>query len=149
MALICTDCFSRLFHYITLNVISYYAGIAINAPNDTEIISVKLKITHSFIKRIRVSNACIMEFRILNLLRDERIPLFRQCLKVNTFSLISQRSFYNHITKQAIHMGTFELSSCGVSTTPLACHQRLHNTQPEYPKFNRLVIYENPLSKLR
>ena len=31
-------------------------------------------------------------------------------------------------------MGTFELSNCGVSTTPSVCHQHLHNTQPEYPQ---------------
>ena len=90
MALTCTDYLSRLFHYITLNVTFYYAGIVINAPNNT---SVKLKITHSFIKRIRVSNACITEFRILILLGDELIPLFTLCLKVNTFCLISERSF--------------------------------------------------------
>ena len=93
MTLTCTDCFYRLFHYITLNVTFYYTGIVINAPNNTEIISVKLKITHSFIKCIRISNACITEFRILILLRDEWIPLFRLCLKVNTFCFISERSF--------------------------------------------------------
>ena len=71
MALTCTDCFARLFHYITLNATSYHTGIVINALNNTEILSVKLKITDSFIKRIRVSNACIMEFRILILLGDE------------------------------------------------------------------------------
>ena len=93
MALTCTDCFSRLFHYITLTVTSYHAGIVINARNNTEILSVKLKIRDSFIKCIRVSNACIMEFRILILLGDKWIPLFRLCLKVNTFSFISERSF--------------------------------------------------------
>ena len=71
MALTCTDYFSRLFHYITLNVTSYHADIVINALNNTEILSVKLKITHSFIKRIRVCNTCIMELHILILLGDE------------------------------------------------------------------------------
>ena len=47
MALTCTDCFSRLFHYITVNATSYNAGIVTNAQNNNEIISVKLKITHS------------------------------------------------------------------------------------------------------
>ena len=76
-----------------MNATSYHAGIVINAPNNTEIISAKLKITLSFIKRIRVSNACIMEFLILILLGDELIPLFRLCLKVNTFCFIPERSF--------------------------------------------------------
>ena len=90
MVLTCTDWFSRLFHYITLKVTFYYAGIVINAPNNT---SVKLKITYSFIKCIHVSNACITKFRILILLGDQWIPLFRLCLKVNTFSFIYERSF--------------------------------------------------------
>ena len=139
MALACSDWFSRLFHHITLNVTSYYADIAtvINAPNNTEIISVKLKIMHSFIKCILFSNACIMEFCILILLGDEWIPLFsklfRLCLRVIPF-VVYPKIIYNHITKQAIHMGTFESSSCGVSTMPSVCHWRLHNTQPEYPQ---------------
>ena len=83
-------CFSKLFHYITLNVTFCYAGIVINASNNT---SVKLKITYSFIRHIRVSNACITEFRILILLGDEWIPLFRLCLKVNIFCFISERLF--------------------------------------------------------
>ena len=71
MVLTCTDCFSKLFHYITVNATFYYAGIVTNAPNNTEIISVKLKIMHSFNKRIRVSNACITQFRILILFGDK------------------------------------------------------------------------------
>ena len=42
IALTYTDYFSRLFYYITLNVTSYYTGVVINPPNNTEIISVKL-----------------------------------------------------------------------------------------------------------
>ena len=72
IALTYTDCFSRVFYYITLNVTYYYAGTVINPPNNTELISVKLSdITHSFIKCMRVSNACITEFRILILLGDK------------------------------------------------------------------------------
>ena len=92
MALTCTDCFSRLFHYIILNVTSYHTVIVINAPNNTEILRVILKIMHSFTKRIHVSNACITDFRILILLGNESTPLFRLCLKVHTF-FIPQRSF--------------------------------------------------------
>ena len=112
MALIYTDCFSRLFHYITLNVTSYHTGTVINAPNNTETLSVKLKITHSFIKSIRVSNACITEFRILIFLGDEWILLFRLCLKVNTFCFISERSFTTiHQSRQSI----WALLSCLVA----------------------------------
>ena len=97
MVLTCTVCFSRLFHYITLNVTFYYAGIVINAPNNTEIIVVKLKITNSFIIHIHVSNACITEFPILILLGDEWIPLFRLCLKVNTLCFVCERSLKPYI----------------------------------------------------
>ena len=52
----------------------YYAVIMINAltqaPNHTENIGVKLLITHSFIKRICVSNACKKEFCIFMSLGD-------------------------------------------------------------------------------
>ena len=134
MALTCTDCFSRLFHYITLNVTSYHAGIIINAPNNTEILSLKLKITHSFIKRIRVSNACIMEFRILILLGDEWVLLFRLCLKVNTFCFISERSFITiYQSRQSIQA----LLSCVVVELVQHhrfAHRQLHDTQPEYPQ---------------
>ena len=57
----------------------------INPSNNNEIINsvnidnkgafiiygVKLLTTHSFIERVRVSNACITEFRILIILEDE------------------------------------------------------------------------------
>ena len=93
MVLTCTDNFSRLFHYITLNVTSYLTVIVISAPNNTEILCVILKIMHSFIKHIHVSNACITQFCILMLLEDEWILLFRLCYKVNTFCFIPERSF--------------------------------------------------------
>ena len=112
MALTYAECFSRLFHYITLTVTSHHAGIVINAPNNTEILSVKLKITHSFIKRMRVSNACITDFCILILLGDESILLFRLCLKVNTFCFISERSF---ITIYQSRQSIWALLSCLVA----------------------------------
>ena len=74
MALTCSPALTvslGMFHYITVNATSYNAGTVINAPNNIEMISAKLKITLSFMKRIRVSNACITEFRILILLGDE------------------------------------------------------------------------------
>ena len=131
MVLTCTDCFTRLFHYITLNVTSYHASIIVDAPNNTEILSVKLKITHSLIKHICVSNACITEFRILILLRDEWILLFRLWLKVKSFYFTSERSFITiYQSRQSIRT----LLNCLVATTPSVCHRQLHDTQPEYPQ---------------
>ena len=53
----------------------HYTVIIINALTcskcNTENIGVKIQITHSFIKRIRVSNACEMEFYIFISLGDE------------------------------------------------------------------------------
>ena len=51
----------------------HYTVIMINAltSNNAENIGVKIQITHSFIKRIRASNACETEFRIFISLGDE------------------------------------------------------------------------------
>ena len=145
--LTCTECFVRLFHYITLNGTSYHAGIVINAPNNTEILSVKLKITHCFIKRIRVCNACITEFRILILLGDEGIPLFRLCLEVIPFCFISERSFIPiYQSRQSIWALESHLVSELVHWTPSICHRQLHNTQSEYPQIGLLYTRINSVN---
>ena len=62
------------------------------APNYTEIMGVSLQITHSFAKRMHVSNASNTDFCLFIVLGDELLIhciyldlLFRLCLKVNIF----------------------------------------------------------------
>ena len=64
--------------------------------------------------------------------------LFRLRLKFNTFCFIRKSLFYNYITKKAFHLGTFELSSFGVSktrgTTPSVCQRWLDKIIQKYPQ---------------
>ena len=62
-------------------------------------LQITLKEANLFIKRIRVSNTCKTEFRILISLGDKPIHLFRLRFKVNSFCFILKGLFYSHLIK--------------------------------------------------